>query len=237
MSIASEITRLQGVKADILQAISDKGVIVPAGSMLDDCPNLISQISGTSPLSIRYETDFSNFNVSEKYDIPQNGWITRYPLSATYSINNGLVITSNTSISEGFLSFYIQDGSKFEVNLSFDVSINQYSNFFWFHRDFNLRVNDSLGNNNIYITVPPTTNVDTSLPSGTDPGGLNFNTGVTAGSFHKFEFVCNNGQIWIYLDDNLILKLTDNYIGQLFVCLFAPQQNKSISCRYLNYSP
>ena len=45
MSIASEITRLQGVKSDILQAIADKGVAVPAGSALDDCPELISDIS------------------------------------------------------------------------------------------------------------------------------------------------------------------------------------------------
>lgn len=46
MSIASEITRLQGVKSDILQAISDKGVTVPAGSDLAACPALIAAISG-----------------------------------------------------------------------------------------------------------------------------------------------------------------------------------------------
>lgn len=44
MSIASEITRLQGVKADILTAIADKGVTVPVGSALDDCPDLIRMI-------------------------------------------------------------------------------------------------------------------------------------------------------------------------------------------------
>lgn len=46
MSIASEITRLQGVKTNILQAISDKGVEVPVGSALGDCPALIASISG-----------------------------------------------------------------------------------------------------------------------------------------------------------------------------------------------
>ena len=46
MSIASEITRLQGVKSDILTAIADKGVEVPVDSMLDDCPDLIDSISG-----------------------------------------------------------------------------------------------------------------------------------------------------------------------------------------------
>lgn len=45
MSIASEITRLQGVKANILQAIADRGVEVPSGSMLADCPDLIAAIT------------------------------------------------------------------------------------------------------------------------------------------------------------------------------------------------
>jgi uncharacterized protein (TIGR02145 family) len=46
MSIASEITRLQGVKSDILTAIADKGVTVPVGSALADCPDLIASITG-----------------------------------------------------------------------------------------------------------------------------------------------------------------------------------------------
>ena len=44
MSIASEITRLQGVKADILTAIGNKGVTVPAGAGLDDVAGLIDDI-------------------------------------------------------------------------------------------------------------------------------------------------------------------------------------------------
>ena len=46
MSIASEITRLQGVKSDILTAIAAKGVTVPSGSVLADCPELIAAITG-----------------------------------------------------------------------------------------------------------------------------------------------------------------------------------------------
>ena len=46
MSIQSEITRLQGVKADILTAIEAKNVIVPTGAMLADCPGLIAEITG-----------------------------------------------------------------------------------------------------------------------------------------------------------------------------------------------
>lgn len=46
MSIASEITRLQGVKSNILDAIAAKSVSVPSGAKLADCPELISLISG-----------------------------------------------------------------------------------------------------------------------------------------------------------------------------------------------
>lgn len=45
MSIESEITRLQSVKSNILHAIADKGVEVPSGSKLADCPDLISAIT------------------------------------------------------------------------------------------------------------------------------------------------------------------------------------------------
>ena len=46
MSIQSEITRLQVVKADILSSIEAKNVIVPTGAMLADCPGLIAEITG-----------------------------------------------------------------------------------------------------------------------------------------------------------------------------------------------
>lgn len=46
MSIASEITRLNGAKADIIQAITDKGVTVPSSAKLDDMALLIASITG-----------------------------------------------------------------------------------------------------------------------------------------------------------------------------------------------
>lgn len=55
MSIASEITRLYNVRGDIFDAIDAKGVSVPASSVLDDAPELISQIqSGGGAYTIDY---------------------------------------------------------------------------------------------------------------------------------------------------------------------------------------
>ncbi len=46
MSISSEIQRLQGVRTDIFDAITNKGVSVPSGAKLADCPDLIASITG-----------------------------------------------------------------------------------------------------------------------------------------------------------------------------------------------
>lgn len=73
MSIASEIARLRGVKADILRAISDKGVVVPAGSALDDCPGLIASISGGGAVAItikRIDSEVIGLKV-----VDENGYV------------------------------------------------------------------------------------------------------------------------------------------------------------------
>lgn len=57
MSVSSEITRLYGVRSDIFDAITAKGVTVPQGSVLDDAPDLIGQISsGPAPISLPAKT-------------------------------------------------------------------------------------------------------------------------------------------------------------------------------------
>lgn len=79
MSIASEITRLQGVKSDILTAIGNKGVTVPEGSALDDCPGLINSIDGQIDLSKFVVGDIGqNFSsvgdLKWQYLTPGTGW-------------------------------------------------------------------------------------------------------------------------------------------------------------------
>lgn len=50
MSIASEITRLQGAKADIKTAIEAKGVTVPSAALIDDYPGYVDAIQQGSTL-------------------------------------------------------------------------------------------------------------------------------------------------------------------------------------------
>lgn len=44
MSIASEIQRLSGIRSDIFDSITNKGVTVPVGSTFSSCPDLIDSI-------------------------------------------------------------------------------------------------------------------------------------------------------------------------------------------------
>ncbi len=84
MSIASEITRLSGVRSDIFTSITNKGVAVPAGSTFSSCPTLIDSIvtggGGGDPTSMinptftasGYASGYRPFtatqNVIPKYD-------------------------------------------------------------------------------------------------------------------------------------------------------------------------
>lgn len=95
MSIASEITRLQGVKSDILQAIANKGVTVPAGSALDDCPALIASISVGNTLFREQIKDnlYTYVKIGNRYFTIDNlkedfpGVLTSYNYGNAYRLN------------------------------------------------------------------------------------------------------------------------------------------------------
>ncbi len=105
MSIASEITRLQGVKSDILQAISDKGVTVPAGSALDDCPGLISDISGGGAVAITTKMIDSEVGIKV---VDENGYVgatlTNYfPHVGNTYYNNYAIVVNGADFSQSGL--------------------------------------------------------------------------------------------------------------------------------------
>lgn len=66
MSIASEISRLQGAKADIKTAIQGKGVTVPSAAKLDDYADYIDDIpQGTTPTGTKQISVISNGTQTE----------------------------------------------------------------------------------------------------------------------------------------------------------------------------
>ena len=125
MSIASEIARLRGVKANILRAISDKGVEVPSGSMLDDCPNLIASISGGGGGAIDKITPFGINEFSPNVN-----------LLPTRIENDKFIVGSGTNSQAGiFPTIGIIDGTKInelEIIVKLNFKLNQGQGDSWF---------------------------------------------------------------------------------------------------------
>ena len=94
MSIASEITRLYGVRSDIFTSISNKGVTVPSGSQLDDAPTLIDSISTGGGA---YTLDYTNPNqyCTFKSDNP-NCSRSGTRITPTYQLTNNYVLDNLT---------------------------------------------------------------------------------------------------------------------------------------------
>lgn len=95
MSIASEITRLQGVKGNILQAIADKGVEVPSGSMLADCPDLIAGIGSGGSGGVPYLRNIkltSGVKVVDENGYVGGDFLAVYYPNPNYSNNFAIVV-------------------------------------------------------------------------------------------------------------------------------------------------
>lgn len=94
MSIASEITRLYGVRSDIFTAITNKGVTVPSGSQLDDVPDMIDSISAGGGA---YTLDYTNPNqyCTFKADNP-NCARSGTTITPDYTLTNNYVLDNLT---------------------------------------------------------------------------------------------------------------------------------------------
>lgn len=142
MSIASEITRLQGVKANILQAIANKGVTVPSGSALDDCPGLIADIPSGSEIPPEIEiyerctTDGYNrgeLSNTTAFPITAQNRIIYYGYCVTSAQGSGSTGTSSGNISVPGWSYGLtfginrdSSGIRFGVQLWGDTNVGRF---------------------------------------------------------------------------------------------------------------
>ncbi len=67
MSIRTQITRLENAKADILSAITEKGISVPSGCLLDAIASIISEklLNADTCLSVELENGTSEYLILE----------------------------------------------------------------------------------------------------------------------------------------------------------------------------
>lgn len=95
MSIASEITRLYGVRSDIFTAITNKGVTIPSGSQLDDAPDLIASISGGGGGGA-YTLDYTNPNLYCTFGSNPNCARSGATITPVYTLTNDYVLDNLT---------------------------------------------------------------------------------------------------------------------------------------------
>lgn len=121
MSIASEITRLQNDRDDIFDALTAKGVTVPANTSFDDVATLIASISGNSNL-LYHETFIPTvvYNASNKLQLQlvanTNCMIIVFPTSMPSAPSSGY-----TALQWGKLFIdYLGDGT-WSQNIIHDV--------------------------------------------------------------------------------------------------------------------
>lgn len=134
MSIASEISRLQQAKADIKDAIEDKGVTVPTSAKLDTYDDYIAQISGGSSQGPR-EVLFTYRTETTTTDQQTNANVT----SVSYADSSAQVSGTSEWFPSGFFTS-IGDDKIVEVSLPSDITkINtrafssQYTNELFTH--------------------------------------------------------------------------------------------------------
>ena len=94
MSIASEITRLYGVRSDIFTSLTAKGVSVPASAVLDDVPDMVDSISAGGGA---YTLDYTNPNqyCTFKADNP-NCSRSGATITPDYTLTNNYVLDNLT---------------------------------------------------------------------------------------------------------------------------------------------
>lgn len=140
MTIASEIARLQGVKADILGAIAEKKVDVPTGAMLADAPDLIRSIKsginvkigqGVYPavkignqlwLARNLDEELGTLGVDEWY---YNGRSekTRLNSAYTFTASTGTYRDDNVTLFDNALD-YIRNVRNTNIHAYFKVSLS-----------------------------------------------------------------------------------------------------------------
>ena len=116
MSVASEITRLQGAKADIKTAIEAKGVTVPSATTLDGYSALIAQISGGGGGGLEYESGTytptsdiarATINFTNTHTVPP-AIVNIFDCSETATYPS-----SNSNVSMTYVDMYRLYGSKY----------------------------------------------------------------------------------------------------------------------------
>lgn len=95
MSVADELTRIQGAKADLRTAIQAKGVTVPSSALIDDYPDYVDAIQQGSAPALQAKT--ATPSTSQQVISPDNGYdgLSQVTLEAVSAAIDANIVAGN----------------------------------------------------------------------------------------------------------------------------------------------
>lgn len=123
MSIASEITRLQGAKADLKTAIEGKGVTVPSATKLDGYADLVDDIqTGSTPTGTKNITISANGTRTEDVASYASAQITANVPNSYSASDEGKVVDNGELVAQTSATYTAND--TYDTTLINEVIVN-----------------------------------------------------------------------------------------------------------------
>ena len=135
MSIASEITRLQGAKASIKSAIEAKGVTVPSNALLDSFATYIAQISGGGSTGLEYET--GTYTPAQDIAVPTINFSNTHSTPPSIVIMSDATNTYDSTSNSNVFFCYVYAASLLDAELKASTSSTQYGFYLYKYRGTN----------------------------------------------------------------------------------------------------
>lgn len=158
-----------------------------------------------------YETDFSNFDFTQKIDVPQKGFLTFYDGRLSYSYDNGLKMTVTTNLeNHRCLGFYTNAGSVCEIELEFICNSTNFA-FLWIGENMNIASSPTLTNKLLLMADSSYTPLEIDAAYIKTEYGYNYyDTNISNSGTHKVKAVYGETDFSIYIDDVFIARYTKN---------------------------
>ena len=187
-----------------------------------------------------YETDFSNFDTINKFDIPNIGYITKYWRDYTFEKNNGLTINSQdveTFPNVRVINHFISNGKKIETEAKFFEGSTITGFFLYYYNGLkSIYVGSQTASNEMAFSDTISFNIINNFTNMGVVSGLRvLQTNIDfVNNYNKFKFLFDSGKISLFINDTLCVELNADWTGDLVGSNFVAR--KTCKMYIKNYS-
>ena len=234
MSLTTEIQRLRtninNVRqdtSDILEAIANKGVTVPAGSNLDDCAGLIADIptgGGDFPSDL-ITLDYFSLCIGEHRT---SGSISSLdgPVESPFTNTSELWTLSNNRVGTDLT--YLENRANTAIQ-SGTFSIEYFGKVTALGSSPNTSALAGLVNVNNYwaSVIAPHTNAETTLAVWHNDTQYNFLSQSDTRAWHHYEISVDNGSAYYFYDGNLLANYDSLDTSNTFFTVYGKMSSRA----------